>query len=443
MNLLRVGSKVGSLHVIVIGFSFLASVFLVKSLDANLYGKYIYLVSIIAILPLLFNSFDQILIRFGSVEKVEKQILYLKGIIFCKKLIFLLSLVFLYVWMINFELILLEDKLFIHLLIIMLIKELVLLVQNSLKTIININEKYMIISSIEFIRSATYACVIISAYFLSIDSHNMLMTVVYFNLISELLIFIYVFNTASKLLENKLFNLSFRINSIKLIFNKEKLNYFGPLQLVSFQSYLKQYLPQILLGKIATYNEVAYYEVIKKIYNIIHKFTPKMTELFLPSIIKTKTKDEMMFIHKMNSFGIYYTVAISFISLVIFYSDELILNMFSLTYFEGVNSIFLLFSLNLIVGSIGQLNNIIIKTSDTTKGILYASIIRTVIGSVLLVYLVSNYGLYGASFSKLIDTIILSVVLIYYSSKSFPIAINLKLTLILICNFAFYMGVFI
>jgi len=419
LKFLKLATSIGALNILAMALSFFSSILIVRILGADIYGKYIYIIAIISSLPIWYISFDQVLVKFGSVESVENKIQYVKGIIVLKTMIFFAVLIFLIMYLYFFEEEFLNSKLFLFVILVLIVKQLVDLVQKTFATIVNVYEKYLLLSFTTVAKSIIYAMFISLMYFLEIESKVLLYYICIFTLIASFVTLFMTIKYANNLLMKKYSIFHVNIIDIRTVLDKDKLKYFGPLQLVSIQSYLKKYLPQLLLGNMSSFSDVAYFEILRKSYQIIHKFIPKMMDLFFPSLIIRKKRDENKFTIFLKNYSKIYFLFVSLLSISIFIFSKQLLTSFDLQYTFEAQQISFILSLNLIVLSISYFYNVVQRTSSSTKYIFYGTTMNSILGSLVMFYLINQFGIIGAAMGILFGSVILSIFNIIGTYKYF------------------------
>lgn len=422
MKLIKIVSSISILTVISMIASFLSSILIVRLLGAELYGKYIYLTALIAILPIWYTAFDQILIRFAPEESTEKKIELLKGVIFLKILFFLLLSSIFSIYIFTFERnFIQQDNIFLLVMILLLCKEFITIFQTSYSAIINIYEKYISLTFASVANSIIYLLFIFIISFQNFSHKKILFLMTFFMLTGTFLTYLFSRHLANKLLKinYSLYNIS--LSNIKNIFVRNKIMYFGPLQFTNIQSYLKLYLAQLLLANFTTYTNVAYYELIRKIFTITHKFIPKIMDLFIPSLIYKKNQDHLKFLFHLKQYSMFYFLSVSLLALLLFYNSNILFNVYNLEYTKDAQLMTFIFSMNLIVLSISNFHGLVQKTSSNTIWIAIASFIHSTFGSLIMYLLVQKYNMVGAALGTLIGSFILAFFNICGTWKYFKI----------------------
>lgn len=426
MNFLKNTTFIGISNILNLFISFFTSILFVRMIGADIYGRYVYITAFIAIIPIWYNSFDQILIRFGSLEEQRLQQTYLKATIIIKILFFFISASTLMIYLVEFENHYLQNEVFRIVILTLMFKEFIAIFNTSFSTIININKKYILLSIFSLLNVLIYFCSVCLLYFLGQKDQEVLIYTTNIKWIGALIVTCATFFSSYKLL-NQSFISYFRISKSEFltIFSKEKLKYFVPLQLVTIQSYFKLYLPNIFLGNLTSYENVSYFEITRKLFSIIHKFAPKILKIFIPSLLELKEKNYKLFESNYLKYSYTYFVSISFISILMLLLDSYIAQLFNLDYNSKLHTVYFLFSLDLMLGAIIGIYTIHTLLSESTMGILNASLAKTIIGTAIMYFLVNKIGLFGAVYGKMIDSVIILSLLVYHSYKDLKIVKNL------------------
>lgn len=406
--MIKTGMHVATYNMISLILLFLVSVITINNIETKMYGVYVYLIALSAIVPVFYSAFDSLLLRFTVSESKKNQMTYMFTIIICKLAVFVIVTPIMFFYVYHFEQEIMLDETYELIFIALVFREFMRVFINSYTGIINIYEKYILLSKFAvFSAFSSLAFVFITSNLLNLESESFLFYLIVFQVVLSIIAFSFNFYIANKFIKFPLIPNQFDFN---LVGQKRNLSYFLPLQLVSFQSYLKLYLPQVFLGNVTTFEDLGIFDILRKIFNIIHKIVPKVTSLFLPSFIKLKESDPSSFELKFSKYSLIYSLLMMFVGVLIIIFSDLILYIFGLESTQITAIMFILFSYETFLGAIGHTLTMYVKTLETTRLIFYSSFVRDSVGSFLTYFLILKFTAVGAVLAKLINTFVLDVI---------------------------------
>ncbi len=201
------------------------------------------------------------------------------------------------------------------------------------------------------------------------------------------------------------------ISDYKQIFNEYLKSYVLPLQVTHIFSYIKNYAPALIIGSLLNMESVGVYEIAKKIYKLAHTFLPNILLTLIPTFTKKNNDYKAQFREKYFIGSVGYLSIIIILGTFLFFIHPLIMKVFGVTSESSeIKYIFLLFSIDLIVGSFGFTNNLLILIGNSTKILLLTSPLREIVFLVSAFLLVPKLSLIGMALSRLAGTTVITYV---------------------------------
>jgi O-antigen/teichoic acid export membrane protein len=386
--------------------SIFAVLLLTNSISKPDYSFFIFYFSIFSIGALFYDQFDILIPKFYS--KNIFNILY--KILVVKSFIFIISSFIIYFFVPHIEI-----RLFLLISSFFFLDQLYKTLNTSFLTIFGLGN----ITQLEFFLQGFYLSLLI--YF---KLNNQLSVFLYLtlNIVSLLFLILYVvwnLRNCIRNTERKLILVDFRV----------LINYLIPLQLVSIQSVFKNHILKIVIyqysGPIALFN----FDILTRIYSKIYEVYTSLLKKITPIYIKNPDNFSPKFFKNVLSlnFIIFY--------LIVFILYELkaeVLSIFKVDYNLEFKFILFILSLELIVNVYGQLSNLVLKSSNNTKNLLYSSLSRlffSIISIPIFIYFFNESGIY---YSKVLSTFILVFSLTYFRRKILIIPYEILLLIITI-----------
>jgi len=194
-------------------------------------------------------------------------------------------------------------------------------------------------------------------------------------------------------------------------------SYAGPTQLLAISSLVKTYVPVLILGQQNLYMETAYYRVITKVFDLVHKLLPNLFERIFPRIASAAVKSHEAFQRKfINSTWWQIIFYISSAWLLIF-TGSIWLGFYSIENSEDIREVIYFFAANLIFLGTIQPCEWAIKLSKSTVPILFAALVRSTIILSLMLW-AYPLTLFQVASINLLATVSSVLLLLYSASRT-------------------------
>ncbi|MFW5872375.1 MAG: oligosaccharide flippase family protein [bacterium] len=260
-------------------------------------------------------------------------------------------------------------------------------------------EKMRYITILQFLARLIYACLI----FLFIKSKEDYFLPPLFNMVGFILsgsIAIYIIN--------KKYGIRFRFQSLKSIKNKlrQDFNIFASI----FSPNLYNNSSTFLLGIFSGVTMVGYYQVATKIIDVLISFINSISTAFFPFLNRNKNK--ILF-----AFFPFVLIGMSLTVFVLLFSSNIIDLLFpnSLQISESILLILAISPLLISINSYFSINYLMIMNKDKqVRNITFAC---SIIGLLISIIAISNFGIYGAAFSLVFTRFLLALSNFTYSLK--------------------------
>jgi O-antigen/teichoic acid export membrane protein len=400
--------------------SLISSILLIRLLNSNLYGLFVYLSSFLALTSLIFGQLDNFIIRFSNIKESSNAIKNFYSSIYNKLAWFTIILLGCLIYLFIFK----EEEFnrYGHLIILISFNNFLTIFNGSFSATLTAFKKQIYLSRISLF-SVCFELLIILIFFLS-DILNVLTSfLVLKTLIAVVQIIIkgiYIDNLDIKLWMPK-------NAKITLPWNKKHSKYTVPLIATSLFTYLKNYLPNIILGSISSYNNVSYYNIFFKIFNLANKILPKLSSSFLPEAIELKSANKYKFQIRYFKFSILYFFIVLLGSASLYFSKDLILWLYDFKSIKSLNLGIFLMCLATLFHSLSTIMTFFYFTGERTFNILFVEVIRSFIMVFTSYYLIIEFQLLGAFFSFFLHNLITFVLLFIFSFKRIKIFYSKKL----------------
>ncbi len=211
-----------------------------------------------------------------------------------------------------------------------------------------------------------------------------------------------------------------------------------PLLLTGITIMIYMKIDQVILGKIRTNAEVGIYAAAVKITEIVYVIPSIVCASFYPKILKDKTESDFKY---KDSLGKLYFILfwLSIIATIILFlmADKIVALLYGVAYIES-KSVLKLYSMSTMFVFMGGATGQYLLAEGLTVIFLYRTILATLINLILNLFLIKNYGVFGAAYSTII-TYFFGSFGVFFFKKSSPHA---KFVLVSIINFKIIKNVF-
>lgn len=392
---------------------FLSSIIVIRALPKEEYGLYILTLGFFAFFDLLLGGTDASLTRFipTSGKRVQH---HLVATVLSIKTLITLAILTLFVLLYDFSINILNissNYLFAYENL-YLIASLGFISKYVLTSTLTLLNAYMLYDELFKLTVINSLATLIIALFVSFFSLNVWQYV----LLTTIFSFIYTIISMVTIYRQK--KLSFRIiissinmKIIKCIFNEKILLYSLPLFGGGLMSYIKNYLPSLMLGVMVSLETLAVYSIFKRLTDFLHKGHAGFIQGLYPRLFKmihTKSKA----IYKLYYIGFVLRVLV-FITLYLGY--EVILDIYKIQESKYDYLIFLVLVSVFLTMYIGIFFNLIIQSQGNTFAMLKAAFIRTfpIVSIVPLAYFYYDlFGLISAIFISEMGFVLILLIMI-------------------------------
>lgn len=355
---------------IIIGF--FRNMMLIRYIGGETYGKYQFIVAALALMDMSFLNVDIILRRFLPVEEsvLQKKIIIWSNIAF-KHSAFLIMI---------FGLIFFTRPEGFNLRIVVLLTG-YFYCSNILNTAQALAQSLEIYSKINFFNSLNtllgFLALTFVYVFLRPSSLDFLAIYIVINVLVALANIAFSFQSIRKM-SSELFSFPRGINYFGLIDQgiwKYKA-YYMPTVLTGISGYLKSYLPSILLGRAQQFEGVAYFEIVKKIYGIIHKLIPNVVRSMMTTLLKKK--QDPAFIKKWRNYTLAYLGLMALAGVIAYVLSPLVLRLYRIPFYQDAQFLFYIYAFYLTIGAWALAIGFLVHVSESTVSIFFTSLARQI-----------------------------------------------------------------
>ena len=192
-----------------------------------------------------------------------------------------------------------------------------------------------------------------------------------------------------------------------------------PLQLASVFAFVKEYLAVIVLGQAASVTQVAYYQVVNRIFVIPRKFILNTMHALLPKIVDAMEANPA---HFRKQFRFFAWVQLAFCVAAASAILALQRPIFALLGIEPtaeVAMVVLFFSFNLLFSALSQSNSLGFHFGSDTRAVMVVSILRASILTVLTMLLVPHAQAVGGAIALMVATACSAVMLVIANRRGY------------------------
>lgn len=369
-----------------IGLSFIRNILLIRYIGLEIFGKYQYLVALLAFIDFGYASFDSIIRRFFVEEQIDQQ----KNIVWSNLIIKIVSYcliggaVFIYGYL---------SKEFLsehyELLAILLIYFFFNNILNTITAVAQGLEMYSVINLTNMVLNTFIFLIFLSVYLLRLFPT------------SEFLFFYIGLNGLMALGKLSFFSYSihrekpnlFKVPKVLFfdLFRDGVWNYrayFSPLIMGNLCGYVINFVPSLILGSKQEFENISYLEIIKKIFRFIHKLVPTTVRTMLATIVARKKESD--FPQKWRSYALSYISFSIIAGLGMFFFSVPIMSIYKVEYVSTLKYLFALYAFYLSLGAWSQSTEFLVLSSLSTYALFWNSLLRQI-------YVVAGYILVGVN----------------------------------------------
>lgn len=195
-----------------------------------------------------------------------------------------------------------------------------------------------------------------------------------------------------------------------------------PLQFTAIFAYVKENVAVIILGQAGMMSDAGLYNVATKIYTLPRKFIPGLVDVFMPRMVLSAGRDPEMFKEKYGMLSWAQFLSFSAIGTLIFLALPLFGMILNIENSQSLKFVFYLFSINLLVSSIAQINKNIIMLGEDTRWFFLTSLVRSIMVTLITAILIPAFKSTGASLALVISSLFVAIMLSIETRKSNKLA---------------------
>ena len=420
----------------------LISIIIFRTVDKSLYGLYVIMFSLFAIVDLLMAGFNECIVRFLK-DKIsindKKSIIFF---ILCYKYsliaIFILCILVAKIYGFFEYLIGNYDEVssvLDNFLIVVILNGVFSTLIDVNSSILNSQKQYKLTANLGLCRNISYFLAVIALCFHTNDYLHYLYSSIAISFLLLLFLSIRIFRDCREFSIPSIIKSKFRTE----IGRKYIFPYAAPLTASSLLTYVKNYLPIMILGKEFSLENVAIFSIVKTFFKALHSFSGSFIDPMMSKFLELKRNV------KSFSENIQYIFwGTLFFRLIIFSSLALILDFIFMIYKIANNEvnqfIFYVLGIEFIIAGMILIYGMILRLDKTTNKVLNASLIRFGIELSLIYFILLDYGIVAAAIILLIARYIETLVTFIYirNQRFFKYSEMLLLCFSIIIVYLFY-----
>jgi O-antigen/teichoic acid export membrane protein len=383
----------------------LISIIIFRSVDKTYYGLYVIMLSLFAVIELLMAGFNDTIVRFlkDKISLNDKQNIVLFILVY-KYLLILMFIIFIYLakYYGFFELLIgnyieVSDVIDNYLVVVILngILSIFIGVNNS---ILNSQEKYKLTANIGLARNAVYFTIVLG---LSFYTTNYLYYLHASIALSAAILIYLILKIFKDFREFSILNII--KTDLKFDVGRKYIYpYATPLTASSLLTYIKNYLPIIILGKEFSLENVAIFSIIKTFFKALHSLTSSFIDPMMSKFLELKDQPKVF---KKNigtmfwSMLIFRVIIFSILALLMKY----IFIIYNLDNTKVNQFIFYVLGVEFIIAGMILIYGIILRLEKSTYKVFQASIARFCVELSLIYLILFDFGVIAAALILLVS----------------------------------------
>jgi len=359
---------------ITMGLGLLNSILFVRLIGSDLYGQYLYLIAILAIISPFYDIFDNSILRFLGRQAAETQKQIVSFVMVCKACVFVIAIVAFSLFLFGsfdpktsailsrpeFKLVLIANLLSLP----------VNALTATLSAILRALERYGPTLILQILLSFSLTILYGIMTLIGVRSLNTIKIIACYTWLTSVLALLYTFIVLKKhgWLETIKGVSPVHFGSMyKDIYRRFFRDYTQPLSTGVLFQYIKTYVPTLLIGQLGTFDHVSYYKVFRNLYESLKRTLPRVLNVLTPSAVRSREEGGIGFAKKYDRFSIVYVGTMGLTSILLFIAYPLVLHLFKLPNSAEVPLIVLLFSLDLVVAAFAFPMNYLFNLGQSVK----------------------------------------------------------------------------
>jgi O-antigen/teichoic acid export membrane protein len=397
-------------------FLLLISIIIFRSVDKTYYGLYVILLSLFAVIELLMAGFNDTIVRFlrDKISLNDKQNIVFFILIY-KYLLISTFVIFLYLakYFGLFQFLIgnynsISNEVDSYLLVVILngILSTFISVNNC---ILNSQNQYKLTANIGLLRHALFFIIVVS---LSFNTSNYLYYLYAGISLSALVLIYLLFVIYKDFKEFSIFNI-FKSKFQFSIGKKYIFPYTTPLTGSSLLTYIKNYLPIIILGKEFSLENVAIFSILKTFFKALHSLTSSFIDPMMSKFLELKNMPRD-FVKKMRSIFwsmfIFRLLIFTVLAILIKY----IFMIYNLDNTKVNQFVFYILGIEFVIAGMILIYGIILRLENTTYKVFQASFIRFGVELSLIYLILLDYGVIAAALILLVSRYIETAITFFF-----------------------------
>jgi O-antigen/teichoic acid export membrane protein len=368
--------------------NFIRNILLVRFIGADFYGRYQYILAALFLVDIGSVGLDSILRRFFHSANNRQKLKIFRANILVKTISFSFigSVVIFYLSRSTNKIFHDNLSLILYLLFYFFLNSILGALVAVAQGLGHYNESN---SNSFFVSIFSFILFLFGFYFLDLTVYNFFLFYLAIGLIQTiLLIFLYLKLIKSSFGLIVFFKISIGFKETILEGVWSYRSYILPQYMSYVSGYFINNVPALMLGSAHQFDTIAYLELIKKMFRLVHKMVPKVVKSMVKIIVAKQEADD--FSEKWKRYVLSYMLATFAIGIIMFVFSFQIITIYGFEFNNVIKNIFFLFSFFLTFGAWGQSIDFLIFADKST----YSSFIT---GFIRQLYVVSAYLYIGHS----------------------------------------------
>ena len=394
----------------------LISIVIFRTVDKSYYGLYVIMLSLFAVIELLMAGFNDAIVRFlkDKIPLSDNQNIVLFVLYYKYLLIFLFILCIYIARQYGFFEFLIGNYNEVSDVIDSFL--LVVILNGIFSTFIGVNvcifnsqQKYKLTANVELVRNIVYLLVVISLSFYTTDYLHYLYSSIALSGIVLIFLSIRIFQDFKEFSILNIIKSKFSID----IGGKYIFPYATPLTASSLLTYVKNFLPTIILGKEFSLENVAVFSILKTFFKALHSVSGSFIDPMMSKFLELKNNAKDFSVKMSSIFWGTFLLRLLLFAILSFLVQYIFL-IYKIENSEVHQFIFYVLGLEFIIAGMILIYGIILRLGKTTSKVFIASLVRFGVELSLIYLILLDYGIMAAALILLIARYIETVITYLY-----------------------------
>lgn len=197
--------------------------------------------------------------------------------------------------------------------------------------------------------------------------------------------------------------------------------YAMPLNASSLLSYVRGYVPLLLLGSRFSLESAAVYSILRNILTTTHKTIGAVVAGVFPRVFEMYETNRALFIRRFYRYmGVSYLLRLVLATMIVF-GAPIIFWVYRIDVTPGLMLVLAILVLEFLMAEVVSVSHLAVLLSKRTTALLWSSGFRFVVEAILIAFVTLRYGILGAAITLFISRSSEALVIVWASNRVFPL----------------------